>query len=48
MGFPRILSANWGVPGSHTLAVARQRGVYSRLESALRTDPAQLITIVKD
>ena len=48
MDFPRILTANWGVPGSHTLPVARQRGVYSRLGKALAMTPAEVTNIVKD
>ena len=48
MDFPRILSANWGIAGSHTLAVARGRGVYSRLEKALRMAPGDVTQVVKD
>ena len=42
MDFPRILSANWGVPGSHTMPVARQRGVYGRLQKAFSMSPAEI------
>ena len=48
MDFPRILSANWDVPGSHTMAVARQRGTYSRLPKAFAMPPAEITAIVKE
>ncbi len=44
----RILSANWGVPDSHRLAVARSRGVYGRLEQAFSMTPAEITQVVKD
>jgi NADH-quinone oxidoreductase subunit F len=44
----RILSANWGVPNSHTLAVARSRGVYGRLQKALTMQPGDITQVVKD
>ena len=48
MDIPRILTANWGVPDAHTLAVARSRGVYSRLPTALAMAPAAVTQVVKD
>ncbi len=45
---PKILSGNWGVPGSHTLAVARERGTYSRLEKAFALKPGEVTQLVKD
>jgi NADH-quinone oxidoreductase subunit F len=45
---PQILSANWGVPGSHTLDVARSRGVYSRLSKAFGMAPGDITQVVKD
>ena len=48
MDFPRILTGNWGVPNSHRLEVARSRGVYSRLDKALRMAPSEITQIVKD
>ena len=45
---PKILSANWGVPGSHTLSVAKSRGIYSRLPKALAMSPAEITQVVKD
>ncbi len=48
MDFPRILTGNWGVPGAHTLAVARSRGVYSRLQKALSMAPGDVVQVVKD
>jgi NADH-quinone oxidoreductase subunit F len=45
---PKILSANWGVPGSHTLDVARGRGVYARLPKALAMAPGDITQLVKD
>jgi NADH-quinone oxidoreductase subunit F len=44
----RILSANWGVPNSHTLAVARSRGVYGRLQKSLAMQPGDITQVVKD
>jgi NADH-quinone oxidoreductase subunit F len=44
----RILSANWEVPGSHTLAVARTRGTYSRLAKAFAMKPDEITAVVKD
>jgi NADH-quinone oxidoreductase subunit F len=48
MDVPRILTANWGVEGAHTLAVARSRGVYGRLGRALAMAPGEVTQIVKD
>jgi NADH-quinone oxidoreductase subunit F len=44
----RILSANWGAPNSHTLEVARARGVYGRLQKALTMPPGDITQVVKD
>ena len=44
----RILSANWGVPDSHTFAVARSRGTYGRVARALAMKPEEITNIVKD
>ncbi len=33
----RMLTKNWGIESSHTLAVYRARGGYRALEKALRT-----------
>ncbi|MFZ5475562.1 MAG: NADH-quinone oxidoreductase subunit NuoF [Myxococcota bacterium] len=48
MEFPKVLTANWGVPDSHTLAVARQRGVYSRLQKTFAMAPGEVTQVVKD
>ncbi|MBM4392442.1 MAG: NADH-quinone oxidoreductase subunit NuoF [Deltaproteobacteria bacterium] len=48
MDVPRILTANWGVPDSHRLPVARQRGVYGRLPRAFGMAPAEITQVVKD
>jgi NADH-quinone oxidoreductase subunit F len=45
---PKILSANWDVPGSHTLDVARSRGTYSRLAKAFSLQPSEITQVVKD
>ena len=47
-GGARILTANWGVPDSHTIAVARSRGVYGQLGKALAMKPEEITAIVKD
>lgn len=40
----KILSRNWGLPGSHTLEVYRERGGYRALEKVLRTmTPSQVV-----
>ena len=56
MGYPHpshpretpILSRYFGDPGARTLDGWRQRGGYEALDRALRTDPQELQTIVKD
>ncbi len=56
MGYPHpshpretpILSRYFGDPGARTLDGWRQRGGYEALDKALKTDPQELQTIVKD
>ncbi|MBM4369553.1 MAG: NADH-quinone oxidoreductase subunit F, partial [Deltaproteobacteria bacterium] len=48
MDVPRILTANWGVPDSHRLPMARQRGIYGRLPRAFGMAPAEITQVVKD
>jgi NADH-quinone oxidoreductase subunit F len=48
MSYPKILTANWDVEGSHTLSVAQSRGAYSQLAKAFALGPAQVTTIVRD
>lgn len=56
MGYPHpshpretpILSRYFGDPGARTLDGWRQRGGYEALDRALKTDPQELQTIVKD
>lgn len=43
MELPKLVSRNWGKKDSHTLAVAREGGVYTRLEKALRMTPQEII-----
>ncbi len=38
----KVLTGNWGVEGSHTLAVYRERGGYSALEKALAMEPGAI------
>jgi len=45
---PRILSANWELPGSHTLEVYRAQGGYTALKRALEMTPAEVTQIVAD
>ncbi len=45
---PRILTRNWGVPGSHTLAVYRERGGGTGLRAALRKTPQEVTQVVLD
>jgi len=42
-----LLTARFGVPGSHTLAVARRNGVYADLGRVLRLEPAAIAAEVK-
>ena len=42
-----MVSRNWKVHGSHTLKVVRELGAYSRLEKALKMEPADIIEEVK-
>ena len=44
---PRILTARWGIPGSHTLAVAQEHGAYKALRLALDMAPADITSVVK-
>ncbi|MCK6504951.1 NADH-quinone oxidoreductase subunit NuoF [Myxococcota bacterium] len=44
---PRILTARWGIPGSHTLAVAQEHGAYTALRKALTMAPADITAVVK-
>jgi NADH-quinone oxidoreductase subunit F len=44
---PRILTARWGIPGSHTLAVAQEHGAYVALRKALTMAPADITAVVK-
>ena len=44
--YPRILSRIWGVPGSHTLAVAEQHGAYNAARKALAMSPAEVTDVV--
>ncbi len=47
--FEPVLSRNWNVPDSHTLAVYESRGGYQALRKALTTmDPDKVVQIVKD
>jgi NADH-quinone oxidoreductase subunit F len=48
MSYPKILTANWGIEGSHRLEVVRARGAYSRLPKAFAMTPAALTQVVKD
>ena len=48
MDVPRILSANWELPGSHTLEVYRAQGGYTALKRALEMTPAEVTQIVAD
>ena len=48
MDFPRILTPNWGLPDSHRIAVARQRGTNAQLPRAFAMTPAEITAIVKD
>jgi len=44
----KLLSRNWGIENSHTVAVYRARGGYRALEKALRTmTPVQIVEEVK-
>jgi NADH-quinone oxidoreductase subunit F len=43
-----ILSAFWDDPQSWTLATYERNGGYAALRTALATDPAELVTMVKD
>jgi NADH-quinone oxidoreductase subunit F len=43
----RVLTANWGVEGSHTLAVYRERGGYTALTKALEMEPKDITELVK-
>ncbi|HZH04085.1 MAG TPA: NADH-quinone oxidoreductase subunit F, partial [Myxococcaceae bacterium] len=43
----KVISKNWGKPGSHTLAGYRQSGGYAGLAKALELQPAQVIDEVK-
>ena len=45
---PRILTKRWGIPGSHTLAVAEQHGAYQALRKALSMEPAAITQEVLD
>ncbi len=48
MDVPRILTANWDHPTSHTLATYREQGGYSALEKALKMTPAEVTQVVLD
>jgi NADH-quinone oxidoreductase subunit F len=43
----KVITKNWGRPGSHTLDGYRQNGGYSALKKALEMTPAQVIDEVK-
>jgi NADH-quinone oxidoreductase subunit F len=45
---PRILTANWDHPTSHTLATYRELGGYSALRTALKMTPAEVTQVVLD
>ncbi|HEX7477818.1 MAG TPA: NADH-quinone oxidoreductase subunit NuoF [Polyangiales bacterium] len=47
--FPKVISARYGLPGSHTLKVAEQHGAYSSARQAFTTmKPEQIAAEVKD
>ncbi len=48
MDVPRILTANWDHPTSHTLATYRERGGYTALAKALKMTPAEVTQCVLD
>ena len=48
MDVPRILTANWDHPTSHTLATYRERGGYTALAKALKMTPAEVTQVVLD
>jgi NADH-quinone oxidoreductase subunit F len=43
----KVITRNWGVPQSHTLAAYRRSGGYSALRKSLQMAPAQIIDEVK-
>jgi len=45
---PRILTANWDHPTSHTLATYRELGGYTALAKALQMTPAEVTQVVLD
>ncbi len=45
--FPKILTANWEIPGSHTLAAVQPHGAYSRLKAVFAMTPTQVTDLVK-
>ena len=45
--FEKLITRNWGKPGSHTLEGYRKNGGYKQLERALEMQPAQIIDEVK-
>ncbi len=48
MDVPRILTANWDHPTSHTLATYRELGGYTALAKALQMTPAEVTQVVLD
>jgi NADH-quinone oxidoreductase subunit F len=47
--FEPVLTRNWNVPDSHTLAVAESRGAYTAARKALtEMDPDKVVQLVKD
>ena len=45
--FQKLITKNWGKPGSHTLDGYRKNGGYKALEKALTMPPDQIIDAVK-
>jgi NADH-quinone oxidoreductase subunit F len=45
--FEKLISKNWGKPGSHTLAAYQKGGGYQQLERALDLTPAEVTDLVK-
>ena len=45
--FEKLISKNWGKPGSHTLAAYQKGGGYGALKRALEMSPAEVTDLVK-